>query len=104
MSLKEYVVQEMETLGEKELQAVAEYVSFLKFRSRTASDKARLAALYNEIKSDDRAPTQSGAARTTLALFAQWEQEDAQMTPEKQADNARIYTEIEREGIPRVRF
>lgn len=72
MSLKEYVAQEMETLGEEELQAVAEYVSFLKFRSRTV-------------------------------LIAQWEQEDAQMTPEQQADNARIYAEIEREGIPRVR-
>lgn len=73
MFLKEHVAQEMETLGEEELQAVVEYVSFLKFRSRTA-------------------------------LLAQWEQEDAQMTPEQQADNARIYAEIEREGIPRVRF
>ncbi len=72
MSLKEYVAHEVETLGEKELQAVAEYVSFLKFRSRAF-------------------------------LFAQWEQEDAQMTPEQHADNARIYTEIEREGIARVR-
>ena len=38
----------------------------------------------------------------TLLLFAQWAEEDAQTTPEQQAENARIYDEIERNGIPRV--
>ena len=40
----------------------------------------------------------------TLALFAQWAAEDAQMMPEQQAENDRIYAEIEQNGIPRVQL
>ena len=53
MSLKEFIAHEVETLGETELQSVAEYVSFLKFRSRTSLDDARLAALYSEFERED---------------------------------------------------
>ena len=60
MSLKEYVVREMETLGEKELQAVAEYVSFLKFRSCASLDEARLASLHSEFEREDSALAESG--------------------------------------------
>ena len=38
------------------------------------------------------------------AMIDQWEKEDAQTTPEQQAENARIYAEIEKNGIPRVRI
>jgi len=74
MSLKEYVAHEVETLGEKELQAVAEYVSFLKFRSRTSVDGARLASLYSEFEQEDRELAESGMADYAHALT----QEDAQ--------------------------
>jgi hypothetical protein len=41
---------------------------------------------------------------STQALFAQWAEEDAQMTNEERAENERIYTEIEKHGIPRVQL
>ena len=74
MSLKEFVAHEVETLGENELQAVAEYVSFLKFRSRTSIDEARLAALYGEFEQEDRDLAEAGMSDYTLALS----QEDTQ--------------------------
>jgi len=74
MSLKEFVAHEVETLGENELQAVAEYVSFLKFRSRTSIDEARLAALYGEFEQEDRDLAEAGMNDYTLALS----QEDTQ--------------------------
>jgi hypothetical protein len=40
----------------------------------------------------------------TLALFAQWDDEDSRMTPEQRAENERVYAEIEKNGIPRVRI
>lgn len=40
----------------------------------------------------------------TVALFERWAQEDAAITPEQEAENERIYAEIERNGIPRVRI
>lgn len=73
MSLKEFVTHEVQTLGENELQAVAEYVSFLKFRSRTSLDEARLAALYSEFEQEDRELAQAGMADYARALS----QEDA---------------------------
>ena len=60
MSLKEFVAHEVETLGEKELQAVAEYVSFLKFRSRTSLSENRMAALYKEFEEEDRELAEAG--------------------------------------------
>ena len=60
MSLKEFVTHEVEKLGESDLQAVAEYVSFLKFRSRTTLSDARLASLYHEFENEDRALAEEG--------------------------------------------
>jgi hypothetical protein len=37
-------------------------------------------------------------------LFAQWAKEDEAMTDEERADNDRIYSEIEKNGIPRMNF
>lgn len=74
MSLKEYVAHEVEFLGEEELQSVAEYVSFLKFRARTALDESRLAALYREFEEEDRELAQAGIPDYSSGLA----QEDAQ--------------------------
>ena len=54
MSLREFVTHEVEALGESDLQAVAEFVSFLKFRSRTTLSDSSLASLYQEFDKEDR--------------------------------------------------
>lgn len=74
MSLKEFVTHEVATLGENELQAVAEYVAFLKFRARTSLDEARLAALYSEFEQEDHELANAGIEDYDHALV----REDAQ--------------------------
>jgi hypothetical protein len=37
-------------------------------------------------------------------LFSRWAEEDSHVTPEEQAFNDRIYSDIEKNGIPRVRI
>ncbi len=58
MSLKEQVARDLEGLDEAELQLVAEYVAFLKYRARTRSaaafNEAEVAALYAEFADEDR--------------------------------------------------
>ena len=68
MSLKEFVAHEVETLEESELRAVAEYVSFLKFRARTSLDEERLTALYREFEGEDRELAEAGVADYAAAL------------------------------------
>ena len=53
---------------------------------------------------DEAVPAISTEKDPTLALFEQWASEDAQITAEQQAENERIYSEIEKNGIPRVRI
>lgn len=53
---------------------------------------------------DAAAPAVPTKKDPTLALFEQWANEDAQMTPKQQAENERIYSEIEKDGIARVRI
>ena len=74
MSLREFVTHEVEALGESDLQAVAEFVSFLKFRSRTTLSDSSLASLYQEFDKEDRELAEEGMQdyRQTLS------QEDAQ--------------------------
>ena len=59
MSLKERVVGEVEMLNKNELQAVAEYVSFLKYRAQENLNEARLKNLYREFEREDRAMAQA---------------------------------------------
>ena len=63
-SLKEQVAQALDTLSEAELQQVAEYVAFLRFRARVTPqpmvDAAQLAALYAEFTDEDRALAEEG--------------------------------------------
>ena len=53
---------------------------------------------------EDREKPSTAVQDPTLALFAQWERDDARLTLEEQQKNDRIYEEIERNGIPRVRI
>ncbi len=64
MSIKEYVTQAIEGLNEAELAQLAEYVTFLRFRTRLPVmppiDKAQLAALYAEFGEEDRLLAEEG--------------------------------------------
>ena len=41
---------------------------------------------------------------STQELFAKWAEEDAQLTEEEKTKNERIYAEIEKNGVSRVRI
>jgi hypothetical protein len=63
-SVKAQVTQALDTLNELELQQVADYVTFLRFRVRLAPvpviDISRLGTLYAECADEDRAFAERG--------------------------------------------
>ena len=63
-TVKEQVAQALNTLSEAELQQVADYVAFLRFRARMGSlpaiDATELALLYTEFADEDRALAEEG--------------------------------------------
>lgn len=64
-SVRERVALELDTLSEAELNQVAEYVAFLRFRARIATpprDDAHLRALYAEAAAEDRTLAEEGMA------------------------------------------
>jgi len=77
MSVKEQVIQRLDTLSEAELVQVAEFVAFLKFRARLqpipAPDEAQLAMLYTAFAEEDQALAEEGMAEYLHGLC----QEDA---------------------------
>ncbi|MDQ3815224.1 MAG: hypothetical protein M3347_14980 [Armatimonadota bacterium] len=85
MSLKEYVTQELDTLGERELEQVADYVSFLKFQSRAKSrpswNEAEVASLYAEFEQEDRELAEAGMEDYAPAL------EDARCLSDDKLEN-----------------
>jgi hypothetical protein len=72
MSLKEHVIQGLDTLSEAELGQVAEFVAFLKFRARLQPiptlDEAELATLYATCAEEDRALAEEGLAEYVRGL------------------------------------
>ena len=64
MSTKERVTQQLDTMSEAELEQVAEYVAFLKFRAKHKTpplpDESQLAALYAEFGEEDRELAEEG--------------------------------------------
>jgi hypoxanthine phosphoribosyltransferase len=75
MPVLEQVVEEMKTLNEAELQDVATYLAFLKFRSKTnPTQEAQWAALYAEFAEEDRKLAEEGMEDYARGLL----QEDAQ--------------------------
>ncbi len=63
-SVKAQVTQALDTLSEAELQQVADYVAFVRFRARLAplpsGDATQLATLYKEFEDEDRALAEVG--------------------------------------------
>jgi len=63
MSTKEQVLEEIKTLSEAELEEVAEYLAFLKYRSQNrphVADETQLAAVYAEFAEEDRKLAEEG--------------------------------------------
>ena len=77
MSIKEQVIQGLDTLSEAELVQVAEFLAFLKFRARLQPmlklDEAQLATLYAACAEEDQALAEAGMAEYLHGLC----QEDA---------------------------
>jgi hypothetical protein len=65
LSIKEQVTEELKALSDAELREVAEYLAFLKFRSRRAApslDESQLATLYAQFADEDRTLAEEGMA------------------------------------------
>ena len=64
ISTKEQVLSDLSELSESQLQTVAEFVEFLKFRERRKIqpefDEAELEALYDEFADEDRELAEAG--------------------------------------------
>ncbi|HJH27092.1 MAG TPA: hypothetical protein C5S37_10080 [Methanophagales archaeon] len=66
MAVKGHLAKELDTLAEHQLREVAEYVAFLKFRSRfmahPSGDKEEITKLYGEFVEEDRQLAEKGIA------------------------------------------
>ena len=75
MTAKEYVTQAIESLSEPELQQLAEYLAFLKFRARVTAaphlDTTQIGAIYAEFAEQDRAMAEEGVAEYNAGLSAE---------------------------------
>ena len=75
MTVKEYVAQAVESLNEAELQQVAEYLAFLKFRARMYAasqlDATQMKTLYTQFADEDRAVAEEGMAEYNAGLLAE---------------------------------
>jgi len=78
MSIKAHVIQELTGLSDSDLEQVAEFLAFLKFRTRLhatpALDEAQVAALYAKFAEEDRALAEEGMTDYAAGL----RKEDAQ--------------------------
>ncbi len=74
MSIKADISSVLESLSEAELQQVADYVAFLRFRARLdaqrSSDATQLAARYAEFADEDRDLAEEGLAQYNEQLLA----------------------------------
>jgi len=71
-TIKEQITQELDSLSEADLGQIAEYLAFLKFRSRVKSmpslDETKLAALYAEFGDEDRGLAEQGMSDYAQSL------------------------------------
>jgi DNA-binding GntR family transcriptional regulator len=73
MSIKDKLTQELDSMSEAELEQVAEYMAFLRFRARRRTtpllDEAQLAALYAEFADEDRELAEEGMSDYAKGLL-----------------------------------
>lgn len=72
MSTKQEIAQQLDQLNQAELDEMARYLAFLKYRSRIgaalAVDEGKLAELYAEFAEEDRELAEEGMADYAAAL------------------------------------
>ena len=72
MSTKQEIAQQLDQLNQAELDEMARYLAFLKYRSRISAapavDESKLAALYAEFAEEDRELAEEGMADYAAAL------------------------------------
>ena len=72
MTMMEKVVEELSSLSDAELEQVAEYLAFLKFRARyhvpVVMDESHVAALYAQFADEDRQLAEEGMQDYYTAL------------------------------------
>ena len=75
MNIREQVTRTFDSLSEPELRQVAEYLSFLRFRShvkrKTSINEKKLAELYAEFSNDDRQLAEEGIEDYNKDLLAE---------------------------------
>ena len=73
MSIKEQIVQELNGMSQTELEAMAQYLAFIKYQSKVkptvASDETQMAALYAEFSDEDRELAEAGISDYAGALM-----------------------------------
>ena len=78
MTVRDYLTQSLENLSDTELQEVAEYVTFLKFRARglftPEAKAAEVGALYAEFGQEDQLLAEAGMGEYYAGLLAEDEQ------------------------------
>ena len=78
MSIKDHVIQKLNSMNDADLAQVAEFLAFLRFRARRHAtpslDETQLAALYAEFAEEDRALAEEGMSDYAAGL----RQEDIQ--------------------------
>lgn len=78
MMTKEEIVQTVDQLSPSELEQLAQFLAFIKYRSRATTvpslDESQLAALYAECAEEDRELAEEGMSDYAVALA----QEDAE--------------------------
>lgn len=62
--LKNFITQELQSFNEEQLKQVADFIAFLKFKSRVVSrwtiDENQIAAIYREFGDEDRKLAEEG--------------------------------------------
>lgn len=75
MTIKEQVTKTIESLSDSELHQVAEYLTFLKFRSRfrrkPSTNEQKLAELYADFADEDRQLAEEGIEEYRKKLLAE---------------------------------
>ncbi len=75
MTIKEYVSHSLDSLSEAELEEIANYLAFLRFRSRLHGvpplEVESIAALYREFGDEDRRIAEEGLAEYNASLIAE---------------------------------
>ena len=73
MTIKDQILQNLNDLTQAELEEIAKYLAFMKYRSKLepspVTDEAQLAALYAEFSQEDRELAEEGMSDYAAAIM-----------------------------------